>query len=182
MKNGLLAISLLSRSNKFFVLTMRLLLIGLAIFCAVGCSTSESINLTLPTECTAAYSPSIGENLCNERDRATNSYARVETEPSHKEQRIYLLHTMLTVFVVARVQLGRMQPRVPAGRHRDSSVYDVSFDADKRIESVLYIIPVGADSQRIRVPGADGLMLPATLYRPRGCGTSREPAIVLLHG
>ena len=40
----------------------------------------------------------------------------------------------------------------------------------------------GADSQRVRVPGADGLMLPATLYRPRGCGTQHEPAIVLLHG
>ena len=64
----------------------------------------------------------------------------------------------------------------------DSSAYFVTFDADKRIESIVYYMPVGADSQQVKVPGADGLMLPATLYRPRGCGTSRNPAIVLLHG
>jgi hypothetical protein len=42
---------------------MRLLLIGLAIFCAGGCSTVESFNFILPTKCAAAYPPSVGKDL-----------------------------------------------------------------------------------------------------------------------
>ena len=49
-------------SNEFFVLTMRLLLIGLAILCAVGCSTSESHILTAP-KCFESHAPSIGKDL-----------------------------------------------------------------------------------------------------------------------
>ncbi len=64
----------------------------------------------------------------------------------------------------------------------DWSAYLVTLDADMKARSVVYWMFAGPNSQRVRVPGADGLMLPATLYRPRECGTSPEPAIVLLHG
>jgi dienelactone hydrolase len=167
--------------EQVLVLTVPVLLIGLAILCAVGCSTSESINLTLPTECTASYSPSIGKDLVV--GESSEELLRKVGEPNqaikHKGYTYYVYYVQPYLL---RETGGEYLGVCRSEAYQDSSVYLVSFDADKKIESVVYILSAGADSQRVRVPGADGLMLPATLYRPRGCGTSREPAIVLLHG
>lgn len=69
-----------------------------------------------------------------------------------------------------------------SGLTANTSMYYVTFDADKRIESIAYYLLAGAASEQVKVPGIDGLMLPATLYSPRGCSAERKPAIVLLHG
>jgi dipeptidyl aminopeptidase/acylaminoacyl peptidase len=61
-------------------------------------------------------------------------------------------------------------------------MYYVTFDGDRRVESVVFYMLAGADSREVKVPGADGLLFPATIYQPRGCSTERKPGIVLLHG
>ena len=181
MNSGLLAISLLSRSNKFFVLTMRLLLIGLAIFCAVGCSTSESINLTLPTKCAAAYPPSIGKDLVV--GESSDELLRKVGEPNQAiKHKGYTYYVYYVQSFLSRGFDSKNLFLCDSAPLEDWSAYLVIFDGDMKAQSVVYDMFANADSQRVRVPGADGLMLPATLYRPRGCGTSREPAIVLLHG
>lgn len=162
---------------------MRLLLISLAIFCAVGCSQFEFLNLkyTLPTECTAAYSPSIGKDLVvGESSEEVLRKVGKPNEAIKKKGYTYYVYFVQPYFL--REIGGKYLGACSSGPYANSSMYYVTFDADRRIESIAYLIAAGADSQRVRVPGADGLMLPATLYRPRGCGTSREPAIVLLHG
>ncbi len=181
MKNGLLALSLLSRSNEFFALTMRLLLIGLAIFCAGGCSQVESINFTLPTNCAAAYPPSIGKDLVV--GESSDELLRKVGEPNQAEkQRRYIYYVYYVQPSLSRGFGSKDLFLCDSAPLEDWSAYLVTLDADMKVRSVLYYMFADPGSQRVRVPGADGLMLPATLYRPRGCGTSREPAIVLLHG
>jgi dienelactone hydrolase len=179
MKSGLLAISLLSRSNKFFVLTMRLLLIGLAILCAGGCSTTfESLTFTVPAKCAAAYPPSIGKDLVV--GESSDELLRKVGKPNQVERpRGY---TYYVYYVQPNLLRGSDPRKCDSAPIEDRSAYIVIFDADMKAQSVVYWMFADPDSQQVRVPGADGLMLPATLYRPRGCGTSREPAIVLLHG
>jgi dienelactone hydrolase len=159
-----------------------ILLAGLTLW-AAGCSRFQFINLkyTLPTECTAAYSPSIGKDLVvGESSEEVLRKVGKPNEAIKEKGYTYYVYFVQPYFLreIGGKHLGACGSR-PS---KESSAYLVTFDADKRIESVAYYIPVGADSQQVKVPGADGLLLPATLYRPRGCGTSREPAIVLLHG
>jgi dipeptidyl aminopeptidase/acylaminoacyl peptidase len=63
-----------------------------------------------------------------------------------------------------------------------SASYDVAYGLDKKIESVVFYKISGTDSQHVNVPGYDGLMLPAMLYRPRECPAIRLPALIVLHG
>jgi dienelactone hydrolase len=169
-----------SRSNKSFVLTMRLLLFGLAIFCAGGCSQVESINFTLP-KCSASYAPSIGKDLIvgessDEFSRRVGKPNQIERQKGYTYYVYYVQPYLLRGFDSKELFLCDSAPL------EDWSAYLVTFDADMKARSVVYYMFADPDSQRVRVPGADGLMLPATLYRPRRCSTSREPAIVLLHG
>ena len=163
-------------SNESFVLTMRLLLIGLAIFCALGCSTSESHTFNLP-KCFESYAPSIGKDLVV--GESSDELLRKVGEPNqaikHKGYTYYVYY-LLRGFDSKHLLLCDWAPT------EDWSAYFVTLDADMKVRSVVYWMFADADWQRVKVPGADGLMLPATLFRPRGCGTSREPAIVLLHG
>jgi dienelactone hydrolase len=155
---------------------MRLLLIGLAIFCAVGCSTSESHTFSLP-KCFESYTPSIGKDLVV--GESSDELLRKVGEPNQvmKEKGYtFYVYYLLRGFDSKHLLLCDGAPT------EDWSAYLVIFDADMKARSVVYYMFADPDSQRVRVPSADGLMLPATLYRPRGCSTSREPAIVLLHG
>lgn len=166
-----------------FVLTMRLLLIGFAIFCAASCHQINFITSkeALPTMCSAYYPPSIGKDLVvgESSDELLSKVGKPNIamkENGHIYYSYFVQPYLLSGFRSKYVQTCHAQPI------EDSSMYLVTLDAEKRVESVVFYMPAGADSRQVKVPGADGLMLPATLYRPRGCGTSREPAIVLLHG
>ena len=162
------------RSNKFLVLAIHLLLIGLAIFCAIGCS--ESANLTLP-KCFESYAPSIGKDLVV--GESSDELLRKVGEPNQViKQKVYTLY----VYYLLRGFDSKHLLLCDGAPTEDWSAYIVTLDADMKARSVVYYMFADADSRRVRVPGVDGLMLPATLYRPRGCGRSREPAIVLLHG
>jgi len=150
--------------------------------CAAGCSTFESLTFTVPTKCTAAYPPSIGKDLVV--GESSDELLRKVGKPNQVEKpRGYTYY----VYYVQPNLLRGSDPRnlflCDSAPTEDRSAYIVIFDADMKARSVVYYMFAGPDSQRVRVPGADGLMLPATLYRPRGCGgTQHEPAIVLLHG
>jgi dienelactone hydrolase len=176
---------------------MRLLLIGLAIFCrlvmrlfwtvfaicAASCSQFEFINLkyTLPTECAAAYSPSIGKDLVI--GESSEEVLRKVGKPNEAiKEKGYTYYVYFVQPYLLREIGGKYLGACSSGPYADSSMYYVTFDADKRIESIAYYLPVGAASQQVRVPDTDGLMLPATLYSPQGCSAERKPAIVLLHG
>ena len=176
---------------------MRLLLIGLAIFCrlvmrlfwtvfaicAASCSQFEFINLkyTLPTECAAAYSPSIGKDLVI--GESSEEVLRKVGKPNEAiKEKGYTYYVYFVQPYLLREIGGKYLGACSSGPYADSSMYYVTFDADKRIESIVYYLPVGAASQQVRVPDTDGLMLPATLYSPQGCSAERKPAIVLLHG
>ena len=176
---------------------MRLLLIGLAIFCrlvmrlfwtvfaicAASCSQFEFINLkyTLPTECAAAYSPSIGKDLVI--GESSEEVLRKVGKPNEAiKEKGYTYYVYFVQPFLLREIGGKYLGACSSGPYADSSMYYVTFDADKRIESIAYYLPVGAASQQVRVPDTDGLMLPATLYSPQGCSAERKPAIVLLHG
>jgi dienelactone hydrolase len=157
------------------IIVTGILLAGLAL-CAGGCSTSESANLTLP-KCFESNAPAIGKDLVV--GESSDELLRKVGEPNQViKEKGYTLYVyyLLRGFDSKHLLLCDWAPT------EDWSAYIVILDADRKVRSVVYYMFAGADSQRVRVPGADGLMLPATLYRPRGCGTSREPAIVLLHG
>jgi dienelactone hydrolase len=163
------------------VLAMRLLLICLAIFCATSCAQAESINFTLPTNCAAAYPPSIGKDLVV--DESSDELLRKVGEPNQAiKEKGYTYYIFYIQTYLSRGFDSKNLFLCDSAPLEDWSAYLVTFDADMKARSVVYYMFAGADSQRVRVPGADGLMLPATLYRPRGCGTEHEPAIVLLHG
>jgi dienelactone hydrolase len=162
--------------SKFCALTTRLLLIGLPILCAVGCSTSDSLNFAVP-KCFESHPPSIGKDLVV--GESSDELVRKVGEPNqvikHKEYTYYVYY-LPPGFDSKHLLLCDQVPT------EDWSSYLVTFDSDMKVLSVVYDMFAAPDSQRVTVPGADGLMLPATLYRPRGCARSREPAIVLLHG
>jgi dienelactone hydrolase len=155
-----------------------ILLVGSTIFCAVGCSASES--LTLP-KCSASYAPSIGKDLIV--GDSSHELLRKVGEPNQAVKgKGYTLYLYYVQPYLSRGFDSKDLSLCDSAPLEDWSAYFVTLDTDRKARSVVYYMFAGADSQRVRVPGADGLMLPATLYRPRGCGTSREPAIVLLHG
>ena len=160
--------------SKFFALTTRLLLIGLTIFCAAGCS--ESTTFMLPS-CSASHAPSIGKDLVV--GETSDELIRRVGEPN---QAIKETGYTLYVYYVLRGVDSKHLLLCDGAPGEDWSAYIVILDADMKARSVVHYMFAGPDSQEVSVPGADGLMLPATLYRPRGCATSREPAIVLLHG
>jgi dienelactone hydrolase len=155
---------------------MRLLLIGLAIFCAVGCSTSESLTFAVP-KCFEAYAPSIGKDLVvgESSDEVLRKVGEPNQVVKHKGYTYYVYY-LLPGSYSKHLLLCDSAPT------EDWVTYIVTFDSDMKALSVVHEMSAPPDSQRVRVPGADGLMLPATLYRPRGCGTTPKPAIVLLHG
>ena len=159
-----------------------ILLAGLTLW-AAGCSRFQFINLkyTLPTECTAAYSPSIGKDLVV--GESSEEVLRKVGKPNEAiKEKGYTYYVYFVKPYLLREIGGKYLGACSSGPYADSSMYYVTFDADKRIESIAYYLPVGAASQQVRVPDTDGLMLPATLYSPRGCSAEHKPAIVLLHG
>jgi dienelactone hydrolase len=154
--------------------------VGSTIFCAAGCSTPESFNFTLP-ECSASYAPSIGKDLVV--GESSDELLRRVGEPNQAiEEKGYTYYVYYVQPYLLRGFGSKDLFLCDSAPLEDRSAYIVTFDADMKARSVVYYMFGGADSQQVRVPGADGLMLPATLYRPRGCGTAHEPAIVLLHG
>ena len=159
-----------------------ILLAGLTLW-AAGCSRFQFINLkyTLPTECTAAYSPSIGKDLVV--GESSEEVLRKVGKPNEAiKEKGYTYYVYFVQPYFLREIGGKHLGACGSGPYADSSMYYVTFDADKRIESIVYYLVAGAASQQVKVPGIDGLMLPATLYSPRGCSAERKPAIVLLHG
>jgi dienelactone hydrolase len=159
-----------------------ILLAGLTLY-AAGCFPIEFLNLkyTLPTECTAAYSPSIGKDLVI--GESSEEVLRKVGKPNEAiKEKGYTYYVYFVQPYLLREIGGKYLGACGSGPYADSSMYYVTFDADKRIESIVYYLPAGAASRQVKVPGTDGLMLPATLYSPRGCSAERKPAIVLLHG
>jgi hypothetical protein len=159
-----------------------ILLAGLTLY-AAGCFPIEILNLkyTLPTECTAAYSPSIGKDLVI--GESSEEVLRKVGKPNEAiKEKGYTYYVYFVQPYLLREIGGKYLGACGSGPYADSSMYYVTFDADKRIESIVYYLPAGAASRQVKVPGTDGLMLPATLYSPRGCSAERKPAIVLLHG
>jgi len=151
--------------------------------CAAGCSRVQFINpkYTLPTECTAAYSPSIGKDLVV--GESSEEVLRKVGKPNEAiKEKGYTYYVYFVQPYLLHGIGGKYLGVCGSGAYADSSIYFVTFDADKRIESIVYYLLAGAASKQVRVPGTDGLMLPATLYSPRGCSAERKPAIVLLHG
>jgi dienelactone hydrolase len=150
---------------------------------AAGCFPIEFLNLkyTLPTECTADYSPSIGKDLVV--GESSEEVLRKVGKPNEAiKEKGYTYYVYFVQPYFLREIGGKYLGACSSGAYADSSMYFVTFDADKRIESIVYSLAAGAASQQVRVPGTDALMLPATLYSPRGCNAERKPAIVLLHG
>lgn len=165
------------------MLALRLLLIGSAILCAASCSQFELLNLkhTLPTECTAAYSPSIGKDLVI--GESSEELLRKVGKPNEAiKEKGYTYYVYFVQPYFLREIGGKYLGACSSGPYADSSMYYVTFDGDKRIESIVYYPLARAASQQVKVPGIDGLMLPATLYSPQGCSAERKPTIVLLHG
>ena len=139
------------------------------------------MNFTLPAKCDAAYPSSIGKDLVV--GESSDELLRKVGEPNQAiEEKGYTYYVYYVEPYLLRGFDSKNLFLCDSAPLEDWSSYVVTFDEDRKAQSVLYYMFAGADSQRVGVPGADGLMLPATLYRPRGCGTSREPAIVLLHG
>jgi dipeptidyl aminopeptidase/acylaminoacyl peptidase len=131
--------------------------------------------------CTAYYPPSIGKDLVvgessDELLRKVGKPNVALNENGYIYYSYFVQPYLLSGFSSKYVEKCDAQPI------EDSSTYFVTLDADERIESVMFWIEEGAASQHVKVPGADGLLLPATLYSPRGCTTERKPGIVLLHG
>ncbi len=151
--------------------------------CAASCSQVEFINGkgALPTMCRASYPPSIGKDLVV--GESSDELLRKVGKPNvamKEDGDIYYIY-----FVQPYLLSGfrsKFLDECYAQPNEDSSMYYVTFDADKKVESVVFYMLAGADSRQVKVPGADGLLLPASLYQPRGCSTEREPGIVLLHG
>ena len=163
-------------------IVIAILLAGLTL-CAAGCFPVEFLNLkyTLPTECAAAYSPSIGKDLVV--GESSEEVLRKIGKPNEAiKEKGYTYYVYFVQPYLLRQVGGKYLGACGSGPYADSSMYYVTFDADKRIDSVAHYLPAGAASQQVKVPGIDGLMLPATLYSPRGCSAQRKPAIVLLHG
>src|ERR1700676_5444567 len=168
--------------RRSFLLIIHMFLAGLTL-CAAGSYRFGFFNLkyTLPTKCSASYSPSIGKDLVV--GESSDELLRKVGKPNEAiKEEGYTYYTYFVQPYLLREIGTKYLGACGSGPSEESSAYIVTFDADRRIESVGYYIPVGADSQRVKVPGADGLLLPATLYRPGGCGTDRKPALVLLHG
>jgi dipeptidyl aminopeptidase/acylaminoacyl peptidase len=159
------------------------ILLACLTLCAAGCSRVQFINpkYTLPTECTAAYSPSIGKDLVV--GESSEEVLRKVGKPNEAiKEKGYIYYVYFVQPYLLHGIGGKYLGVCGSGAYADSSIYFVTFDADKRIESIVYYLLAGAASQQVKVPGIDGLMLPATLYSPRGCNAGRKPAIVLLHG
>lgn len=171
-----------SRWRKSCLLIGRALLAGLAL-CAASCYQTEFITSkdALPTMCSAYYPPSIGKDLIvgessDELLRKVGKPNVALSENGYIYYSYFVQPYLLSGFRSKFLDICHAQPI------EDSSAYLVTFDADRRVESVAYYIPAGAATQQVEVPGADGLPLPATLYSPRGCSTERKPGLVLLHG
>ena len=143
-----------------------ILLVGLTIFCAARLLSHLNSNLKGHTadECTAVLFAFDRQGPRSRRIERRTLTQSGQTQRSHKGKRIYLLHLLCSALFVAGVQTQSSWLTCYAQPNEDSSMYYVTFDADKRIESVVYYMPAGADSQQVKVPGTDGLMLPATLY------------------
>ncbi len=158
------------------------LLAGLTL-CVASCYRFGFFNLkyTLPTKCSASYSPSIGKDLVV--GESSDELLRKVGKPNvaiKEGDSTYYTYFVQPYFLQ---EIGTKYLGLCASRpSEESSAYYVTLDADKRIESIMYYMLAGAASQQVKVPGADGLLLPATLYQPRGCSTERKPGIVLLHG
>jgi dienelactone hydrolase len=159
--------------------------IFLAVFaiCAAGCSRIQFINSkgTLPTMCTAHYPLAIGKDLVV--GESSDELLRKVGKPNvavKEDGDVYYFY-FVQPFLLSGSSSKFLDVCTPQPVE-NSSMYYVTLDGTGKVESVVFWIAIGPDSREVKVPGADGLMLPATLYRPRGCGTSREPAIVLLHG
>jgi dipeptidyl aminopeptidase/acylaminoacyl peptidase len=162
-----------------------ILLVGLTL-CAASCFQIQFINRKdkVPTMCTAHYPPSIGKDLVV--GESSDELLRKVGKPNEAvKQDGYIYYD----YLVQPYLLSGFNSKFPvpyevctARPVENSSSYTLTFDADKRVESVVFRMQEAAASQQVKVPAADGLPLPATLYSPQGCTNERKPGIVLLHG
>ncbi len=119
-----------------------------------------NLKYTLPTECTADYSPSIGKDLVV--GESSEEVLRKVGKPNEAiKGKGYTYYVYFVQPYLLREIGGKYLGVCGSGAYADSSGYYITFDADKKIESIVYYLMAGADSQRVKVPGADGLMLPA---------------------
>jgi dienelactone hydrolase len=159
-----------------------ILLAGLTLS-VTSCTQIQFINSkdALPTMCTAYYPPSIGNDLVV--GESSDELLRKVGKPNVAlSENGYIYYSYFVQPYLLSGFSSKYVERCDAQPIEDSSTYFVTLDADRRIESVVFWIEKGAASQEVKVPGADGLPLPATLYSPRGCSTERKPGLVLLHG
>jgi dienelactone hydrolase len=156
-----------------------ILLVGSAILCAVGCFQFAFIHPKpiLPIKCSPAYPPFIGEYL-----KVGASAERILQEVGKPNLAWKIGGLVYYVYFIEPYTTWGFSHVCYSKPNENSSLYYVTFDADRRVESVMHYMLAGAASQQVKVPGAEGLMLPANLYSPRGCSTERKPALVLLHG
>ncbi len=132
--------------------------------------------------CTAYYQPSIGKDLVV--GESSDELLRKVGKPNEavNENGIVYYDYFVQPYQLSGFNL-KFLDECYAQPTEDSSTYLVTLDADRRVESVMPWVEVVAASQEVKVPGADGLLFPATLYRLKGCsGTGRKPALVVLHG
>ena len=122
--------------------------------------------------CSAFYPPSIGKDLV-----IGESSDEVLSKVGKPNQAIEDNGHIYYVYFVQPYLLWESDLKLLSVCHSQavegSAMYYITLDPDGRIQSIVYYIVAGADSQRVSVPGTDGLMLPATLYRPRGCEIGR---------
>ncbi len=124
-----------------------ILLAGLTL-CAAGCFPVEFLNLknTLPTECTASYSPSIGKDLVV--GESSEEVLRKVGKPNEAiKEKGYTYYVYFVQPYLLREVGGKYLGACGSGPYADSSMYYVTFDAAKRVESVVFYIVAGADSQ-----------------------------------
>jgi dienelactone hydrolase len=171
------------RRRKSYRSIGRVLQIFALALCAASCYQIEFITSkdALPTMCSAYYPPSIGKDLVvgESSDELLRKVGKPNVAMKENGYTYYIYFVqpyLLSGFSSKYVRTCDAQPI------EGSSMYYVTFDADRKVESVAYYMPAGADSREVKVPAADGLLLPATLYQPRGCSTERKQGIVLLHG
>jgi dienelactone hydrolase len=172
-----------SRWNGPFLLAVCILsLFGLTL-CATGCFRVQFIGSknTLPTMCSAFHPPSIGKDLfIGESSDEVLSKVGKPNKAIEENGYIYYVYFvqpyLLWEWDLKFLNVCHSQPV------EDSTMYYITFDPDEKVQSILYYIVAGADSQRVKLPGADGLLFPATLYSPRGCGTARKAGLIFLHG
>ena len=61
-------------------------------------------------------------------------------------------------------------------------VYVLTFDPNDNVLSVVFAQRDAVEKSEVTLTAPDGVELPATIYRPKGCDSVRMPGLVMLHG